>query len=171
MQLTATATTTAPHADVPLADEVLATFSYVIRGPQRVPHVAVIEARGDSTRATRIGGSFDDAVAAARTLASTPFDDGVHRIDIQPAQAVVQASDGAFWITPIEGDHRGAVAPLFIDGAFFNRTALSLQVARSSQQVAAIVGAEAVLDLRTNGAAHRTPPAADLDTPRPPRSR
>jgi hypothetical protein len=130
----------------------LADFSYLIRGPHHLPHLGVIEAV-PMTAPTVVKGSFEDAVAAAQAVAQVPAKDPFHALPIQPAQAVIQASDGAFMIAPLGGLHREKVGPLFVDGVFFDRTALGLQVSRRSPELLAIVGAARVLDLRDTGGA------------------
>lgn len=157
-----------PHSPAARVDGPLVDFSYVIRGPRRVPHIAVIHAHGDPARTTTVTGSFDDAVRAAHELAREQVDDGLHRLRVQPAHAVLQAQDGAWLVTPLLGPHRDAVGPLFVDGDFFDRTTLSLQVARTNPAVAAVVGATALLDLRSTGAATHAPSSEHLDTPRKP---
>lgn len=149
----------------PAGPPVLADFTYVIRGPHAVPRTGHIEAQALPSAPVAALGSFDDAVAAARLLASVPTGDGIHRRSIFPAQGVVQAADGAFSIVALGGAHRGGVGPLFIDGPMFDLTALSLQVARRSAELVAVVGATRVLDLRRTGAAfvagtNANPPAA-----------
>jgi hypothetical protein len=159
MQLAATVPVAEP------ASPVLAQFNYVIRGPQQMARMGLIEARAWPSPPVPVAGGFDEAVAAAKLLAGRLQHDGIHRMPINPAQGVLQAADGQLSIVPLGGFHRGTDGPLFIDGRFFEKTALSLQVTRDTRVLIAVVGAERVLDLRHTGAAtvisgnHRTPEA------------
>jgi len=141
-------------ADVPPTGPVLAQFSYLIRGPQKLPRVGVIDAQAWPTAPVAAGTSFDDAVAAARQLSRQTRYDGIHGLPINQAHGVLEAANGAYSIVPLGGLHRERTGPLFVDGIFFERTALSLQVARVSSALVAIVGTERVLDLRHTGGAH-----------------
>jgi hypothetical protein len=151
---------------------VLAQFNYVIRGPQQMARMGLIEARAWPTAPVPVAGGFDDAVAAAKALAGRLQHDGIHRMPINPAQGILQAFDGQLSIVPLGGFHRGVDGPLFVDGRFFEKAALSLQVTRDTRELIAVVGAERVLDLRHTGGAtvisgnHRTPePTAPAPQP------
>ncbi|MCW2922611.1 MAG: hypothetical protein JWM98_15 [Thermoleophilia bacterium] len=139
----------------PAEPVVLAEFNYVIRGPHAVPRMGHIEAQAWPTAAVTLAGgaSFDDAVRAAQAIAARPTEDGIHHVPVNQAQGVLQAADGALSIVALGGQHRGQAGPLFIDGRFFEAAALSLQVARRSTELVAVVGATRVLDLRRTGAA------------------
>lgn len=150
---------------------IIADFSYVIRGPHRVPHMGHIEARAWPTGPVATSGSFDDAVAAAKKLALAPADDGIHHVDVVQAHGILQANDGAFSIVPLGGFHREQDGPLFVDGDFFDRAALSLQVSRRTPELVAVVGGSQLLDLRHNGSAfvlstNRNPPVDLVPTSR-----
>ena len=133
--------------------QVLAQFSYAIRGPQGMPRLGVIDAKVWPRAAYEVRGSFDDAVAAARTYAAAAIHDGIHNATLHQAHGVLQARDGSFAIVPLGGPHRGQDGPLFVDGKMFEAAALSLQVTRSVPDLVAVVGAERVLDLRHTGSA------------------
>lgn len=140
-------------ADIPASGPVLAQFSYAMRGPRAMPKLGVIEVQSWPVAPTPASGGFEDAVRAARELAARSLRDGMHRLPIPQAHGVLQGGDGAFSIVPLGGVHRGRTGPVFIDGAFFERTAHSLQVVRAATELVAVVGAERVLDLRRTGAA------------------
>jgi hypothetical protein len=140
-------------ADIPATGPVLAQFSYVIRGPQSMPHFGVIDAQAWPTAPVAAGSSFDDAVAAAKLIAAKMRYDGIHGLPINQAQGIVEAANGTYSIVPLGGFHRERTGPLFVDGMFFERTALSLQVVRTSKELVAVVGTDRVLDLRRTGAA------------------
>lgn len=146
----------ATHADpnVPAAGPVLATFSYVIRGPQKTAHFGVIDAQAWPSAPVAAGSSFDDAVAAAKLIAQQVKYDGIHGLPINQAQGIVEAANGTYSIVPLGGFHREKTGPLFVDGIFFERTALSLQVVRSTSELVAVVGTDRVMDLRQTGAAY-----------------
>jgi hypothetical protein len=148
-------------ADVPPTGPVLAQFSYLIRGPHQGAHLGVIDAQAWPSAPVAAGRSFEDAVAAAKLLAKHGIDDGMHRLAINPAHAVLQAANGTYSIVPLGGFHREHMGPLFVDGDFFERTALNLQVARVSRELVAVVGADRVLDLRRTGGATVTPANAN----------
>jgi hypothetical protein len=147
--------TTAPVPDPAPTGPVHAEFNYVIRGPQQLPRMGHVDAQAWPGAAVpvRAGSSFLDAVAAARAIAATATYDGIHGLPINQAQGVLQAADGAFSIVPLGGFHRETTGPLFVDGRFFEAAAISLQVARRSKELVAVVGSERVLDLRHTGAA------------------
>ena len=149
MQLTSVIPTQPPSPQGP----VLADFNCVIRGARAMPRMGLIEARAWPTGPTPAGSSWDDAIRAAQLVASQPAEDGIHALPIHQAQGVLQAADGTYSITPLGGFHRAQDGPLFVDGRFFEATALSLQVTRRSAELVAVVGAERVLDLRHTGAA------------------
>lgn len=136
----------------PTGEPVLADFSYVIRGPHQMPHYGLIEARAWPKPATPVAGSFDDAVRAAKLLAKQAYD-GIHGLPINQAHGILQAADGSLSVVPLGGFHREKDGPLFVDGRFFEATALSLQVVRRTKELAAIVGLDRVFDLRPTGAA------------------
>ncbi len=155
MQLAATlpATPPMPATDVPPTGPVLAQFNYVIRGPQQLPRMGHIEAQAWPTAPVAVSGGFDDAVAAAKLLASKTVHDGIHGLPIQQAHGILQSSTGALSIVPLGGFHREKNGPLFVDGRFFEAATLTLQVTRSVKELVAVVGMERVLDLRHTGAA------------------
>lgn len=131
----------------------LAKFSYAIRIPNREPMLAVIEARAWPTALVPVSGGFDDAIAAAKQIASVPLKDGMHGMPVHQAQGILQSSDGVFSIVPLGGKLMGSDGPVFIDGAFFDASALSMQVVRTTSELVAVVGKERVLDLRQTGSA------------------
>lgn len=137
----------------PPTGPLLAQFSYVIRGPQQMPRMGLIDARAWPTGPVPVAGGYDAAVAAARLLAQRTAYDGIHGLPIQQAHGVLQAADGAMSIVPLGGFHREKNGPLFVDGRFFDAAALSLQVTRTVKELVAVVGAERVFDLRQTGAA------------------
>ena len=153
-----------PVQDTPPIGPVLASFNYVIRGPQQMPRMGFIEAQAWPTAPVSVPGGFDDAVAAARQLASKATYDGIHGLPIHQAHGVLQAADGSMSIVALGGFHREKNGPLFVDGRFFEAAALSLQVTRSVKELVAIVGAERVLDLRHTGSAFVV--AANANPPR-----
>jgi len=152
--LLAPAVTTAPK---PLligtpADS-LVRLHYVIRAPQTGTRAADIDAyvpAGAST--TRVEGTFEQAVAAAQRIAGAAVLDTNHRLPINPAQAVLDAGDGAWLIATVVGDHRESVGPVFIDGDFFRRSGLAVWAERLSggSALAALVGVDNLVDLRNN---------------------
>lgn len=148
-------------ADVPPTGPVLAQFSYLIRGPQKLPRIGVIDAQAWPTAPVAAGTSFDDAVTAAKLLSQQARYDGIHGLPINQAHAILEAANGAYSIVPLGGFHRERTGPLFVDGIFFERAALNLQVARVSRELVAIVGTDRVLDLRRTGAATVTPANAN----------
>lgn len=135
---------------------ILADFSYVIRGAHSMPHYGLIEARAFPHGPVPFSGSFDDAVAAAKLLAAGGRDE-IHRLPIQQAHGILQSATGQLSIVPLGGFHRGKDGPLFVDGRMFDAMALSLQMVRRTDELAAIVGADQVFDLRANGAALALP--------------
>lgn len=158
-----------PAPAAPADSPVLANFNYVIRGPRQMPRMSLIEARAWPTAPTPVAGGFDDAVAAAKAIAGTPADDGIHGLPIQQAQGILQAADGAFSIVPLGGFHREKDGPLFVDGRFFEAATLTLQVTRVVTDLVAVVGAERVLDLRHTGAAFVVSKNIDKPTSTSPR--
>ncbi|MGO8055722.1 hypothetical protein, partial [Rhizobium leguminosarum] len=95
---------------------------------------------------------WDAAVAQAKEAAAKIDYDGIHGLPVNQAQGLIQAQDGTLSITPLVGHHRERLGPLFVDGMFFDRTALSLQMTHADPALVAIVGASHVFDLRENGA-------------------
>ena len=90
---------------------------------------------------------------AAHQAAQQPLTDKIHDQPINQAQGVFQAADGAFWIAPLGGFHRGTLDALFIDGAFWDVHGLHVEVLPHTPQLKAVVGAHDVIDLRD---AHRS---------------
>jgi hypothetical protein len=151
----------------PVDDTALAQFSYVLRGPRQLPKLGVIEARAWPTAPVAVAGGFEDAVAAARMLASMPVRDGLHKLPIFQAHGVLQGADGQMSVVPLGGFHRGVDGPLFIDGHMFEAVGLTLQVVRSHRDLVAVVGSERVLDLRHTGAAFAVSKHVDRPVSRP----
>lgn len=150
---------TVPH-NPPVTGPSLATFSYVIRSPHDMAHYAVIDAHAwPKATALPVRGSVDDAIAAAQQLARAQAYDGIHGLPINQCVGVLQSDTGALSIVPLGGDHRERTGPLFVDGIFFDRTALSLQVVRTTSDLIAVVGTQRVLDLRATGSATVVVPA------------
>lgn len=128
-------------------------FDYRVRQAGAPSREAVIDAwiaEGSTRRLPATG--FEDAVRMARALVK-PYRDEIHILPINWAHAVMQGADGAWYAGALVGEHRGAVAPVFADGRFFDLFAESLEVTRTDARVAAIVGAERVLDVRATGRA------------------
>lgn len=96
----------------------------------------------------QIGSSFTDAVNAAQSVARTPIHDPIHKTDMNQAQGVFQAKDGAYWIAPLGGFHRGAEDALFIDGPFWDQHGISVQVLPHTPDLKAVVGVHTTIDLR-----------------------
>ena len=147
---------TGPHVphNPPVTGPSLATFSYVIRSPQDMAHYGVIEAHAWPTPTPLpVTGSYDDAVSAAKQLAQRSRYDGIHGLPINQAVGILQSATGVLSLVPLGGPHRERTGPLFVDGRFFDATALSLQVVRNTSDLIAVVGTDRVLDLRPTGAA------------------
>lgn len=141
----------------------LATLNYVIRSPDHQTHDATIDVVPFPVAATqRVDGGFADAIAAAQAAAAVPQRDGTHNLPINVAQGVLQAADGAWWVTPLGGDHRGQVGPAFIDGVFFDRSGLAVWAQRRHGALQAIVGTEQAIDLRRGPASGVQPIASML---------
>lgn len=128
----------------------VAVLDYVLRAPKGEVMPARIEARIAPDTAERLAAAttYADAVQRAQVRASVERIDPFHRQAINPAMAVLQAADGAFYVAELQGDHRDAVGPVFIDGAFFRRGGLGVYGTRTDARLQAIVGAEQLIDLR-----------------------
>lgn len=96
----------------------------------------------------RIGTSFEDAVAAGHAAAQQPLSDGIHKSPVNQAQGVFQARDGAYWIAPLGGFHRGAEDAVFIDGPFWEQHGITVDVLPHTTDLKAVVGATQTIDLR-----------------------
>ncbi|MCW2926775.1 MAG: hypothetical protein JWM86_743, partial [Thermoleophilia bacterium] len=103
-----------PAQATPPTGPVLAEFNYVIRGPQAMPRMGHVEARAWPTAPVAGGTSFEDALTAAKAIASTPRYDGIHGLPIQQAQGVLEAANGTYLIVPLGGFHREKNGPLFV---------------------------------------------------------
>jgi len=128
----------------------VAVLDYVLRAPKGEVMPARIEARvaPDSSERLAPAATYADAVRRAQARASAERIDPFHRQAINPAMAVLQATDGAFYVAELQGDHRDAVGPLFIDGSFFRRGGLGVYGSRTDARLQAIVGTEQLIDLR-----------------------
>ena len=127
----------------------VASFVYTAKTPEGGERMFSVEGRV-LARDTfhRVGASYADAVQAAHEAAAKPLGDGIHDTGINPAQGVFQAQDGAYWIAPLGGDHRGKQSELFIDGAFWDAHGIDVQVQPHTSDLKAVVGATKTLDLR-----------------------
>lgn len=137
----------------PFSGTILGSLDFVRRAPGGRTITASIDAQVYPDRARRVEGDFVDAVLAARELARVPIADGIHALPLSQAHGVLQAADGAFWIAPLGGDHRGFRGPLFIDGEMGRRVALTVSGTRRDRALQAIVGEEQAIDLRITRAA------------------
>ncbi len=104
----------------------------------------------------RIGASWDDAVRAAHTAADAPLSDDIHAQSVNQAQAVLQAADGAYWIAPLGGFHRGTTDGIFIDGAFWEANGVDAIAHAHADDLKGIVGVDHVIDLRDQRVASPT---------------
>lgn len=136
------------HLPTTTPSQPLATLHYVMRGPVNTVRTASIEAVADGPSRTRVSTSFDDAVRAAQLLASTPTSDGIHRQPINVAHGLVQATEGAWDVYALGGEHRDAFGPIFIDGRFFDAAGLGVHAERHDRSLQAIVGTSSIIDLR-----------------------
>lgn len=142
-----------PINDVHPIGPALAHFHFEIRAAKGATRIAEIDGRQLGEIHT-VRGGFDDAVAAAHTLAVEQRD-GLHPRPTSQAHAIRQAGDGAWQLIPLGGFDRGANAPLFVDGDFFRRAGRRVDVTRIDPSIAAVVGVSSVLDLRATGTAFR----------------
>jgi hypothetical protein len=152
MQLVAhTAPPVAPptaHVASPFDRAPVAALDYVLRAPQGGSTNATIVAQVAPDTGELVHGSFTDAVRTAQARASAERMDPFHRQAINPAMGVLQAAGGAYWVTELQGAHRDAVGPIFIDGSFFRHAGLSVIGTRTARELQAVVGCEQLLDLR-----------------------
>lgn len=150
MQLVTNASPTVPAPDSARFDRLpVAGLDYMLRAPEGAVKPAHIDAFVAPRTSEQLpGATYVDAVRRAQVRAATERMDPFHRQAINPAMAVLQAADGAYWVAELAGDHRNAVGPIFIDGSFFRRGGLSVYATRADKQLQAIVGVEQLLDLR-----------------------
>lgn len=131
----------------------LGSLEYVRRAPDKTTITASIGIEVFPDRARPVDGGFLDAVRAAQAAAKVPIADGIHALPLSQAHGVLQAADGAYWIAPLGGDHRGFKGPLFIDGEMGRRVALSVFGTRSDRALHAVIGEEQAIDLRATRSA------------------